>query len=45
MERGVEAETMAIYTMKVREKILGDEHSDTLKSMAMVGLAYGLNGR
>ena len=31
--------------MKVRKKILGDEHSDTLDGVAMVGLACNLNGR
>lgn len=31
--------------MKERKKILGDEHNDTLNGMAMVGLAYKLNGR
>jgi tetratricopeptide (TPR) repeat protein len=31
--------------MKVRKTILGGEHSDTLDGVAMVGLAYNLNGR
>ncbi|KAH6696593.1 hypothetical protein BKA61DRAFT_497997, partial [Leptodontidium sp. MPI-SDFR-AT-0119] len=42
--KGVEAENMAVNVMKVRKKILGDEHSDTLDGMAMVGLACNLNG-
>ena len=41
----VEAENMAVNVMKVRKKILGDEHSDTLDGVAMVGLACNLNGR
>ena len=45
MGKGVEAETMAVNVMKVRKKILGDEHSDTLDGMAMVALACNLNGR
>ncbi|KAH9211702.1 hypothetical protein DL95DRAFT_510730 [Leptodontidium sp. 2 PMI_412] len=36
-------ENIAVYVMKVRKKILGDEHSDTLNGMVMVGLAYSLN--
>jgi hypothetical protein len=44
MGNGVEAEKMAVQAMKVRRKILGQEHKDTLKSMAMVGLAYNLRG-
>ncbi|KUJ10972.1 uncharacterized protein LY89DRAFT_739942, partial [Mollisia scopiformis] len=43
--KGVEAENMAVNVMKVRKKILGDEHLDTLKGMAMVGSVYRLNGR
>ncbi|PVH73200.1 hypothetical protein DL98DRAFT_431749 [Cadophora sp. DSE1049] len=45
MGKGVEAETMAVNAMKVRKKILGDKHSDTLDGMAMVGLACKLNGQ
>jgi hypothetical protein len=45
MGKGVEAENMSVHAMKVRNKILGDEHSDTLDGMGMVGLAYNLNGR
>ncbi len=36
---------MSIQAIKVREKILVQEHNDTLSSMAMVGLAYKLRGR
>ncbi|KAH7364016.1 putative kinesin [Rhexocercosporidium sp. MPI-PUGE-AT-0058] len=45
MGKGVEAENMSVRAMKVRKKILGDEDKDTLSGMAMVGLAYKLNGR
>ncbi|KAF2463408.1 TPR-like protein [Lindgomyces ingoldianus] len=37
MGNGVEAEKMSFQAMKVRKKILGQEHEDTLSSMAMVG--------
>ena len=40
-----DAETMAIKSMQVRGKVLGQKHRETLESMAMVGLAYGLKGR
>jgi hypothetical protein len=36
---------MAVHVMKVRRKILGDEHGHTLNGMAIVGLAYNLNSR
>jgi hypothetical protein len=36
---------MSFQAFKVRQKILGQEHNDTIKSMAMVGLAYKLRGR
>ncbi|KAH8591115.1 hypothetical protein B0O99DRAFT_579085 [Bisporella sp. PMI_857] len=42
---GVEAENMSVEAMKVRKRILGREHNDTLDSMAMVGLAYRLRAR
>ncbi|KAH8595376.1 P-loop containing nucleoside triphosphate hydrolase protein [Bisporella sp. PMI_857] len=42
--KGVEAEKMAVQVMKVRKKIFGHKHDDTLDSMVMVGLAYKLNG-
>ncbi|KAG9235944.1 putative kinesin [Amylocarpus encephaloides] len=45
MGKGVETQNMAVHVMKVRRKILGNECSDTLDGMAMVGLAYSLNGR
>ncbi|KAG4431648.1 hypothetical protein IFR05_012871 [Cadophora sp. M221] len=41
---GVDAETMSAQAMKVRKKILGNEHEDTLSGMTMVGLAHSLNG-
>ena len=40
-----DAETMAIKSMQVRGKVLGRKHQETLRSMAMVGLAYNLKGR
>ncbi|KAF1828117.1 hypothetical protein BDW02DRAFT_283204, partial [Decorospora gaudefroyi] len=40
-----DAEMLAIKAMKARKKVLGQEHKDTLWSVAMVGLAYKLGGR
>ncbi|KAF2022747.1 putative kinesin [Setomelanomma holmii] len=40
-----DATTLALKSMKVRKKVLGQEHQDTLSSMAMVGSAYRLGGR
>jgi tetratricopeptide (TPR) repeat protein len=45
MGNGMAAERMSIQSMKVRKTILGREHSDTLNSIAMVGLSYELIGR
>ena len=45
MGKGVEAENMSIQAMKVRKRILGREHNDTLSSMLIVGLAYKLRGK
>jgi hypothetical protein len=45
MGKGVEAEKMLVLAMKVRKKILGREHNNTLDSMGMVALAYNLRGR
>jgi hypothetical protein len=45
MGKDVEAEKMSVQAIKVRKKILGREHNDTLSSMAMVGLAYKLRGQ
>ncbi|KAM3064617.1 hypothetical protein ACMFMF_011895 [Clarireedia jacksonii] len=42
MGKGTETEEMSGRAMKVRKKILGREHNDTLNSIAMVGLAYKL---
>lgn len=36
---------MSVQAMKVRKRILGPEHNDTLNSMEMVGLVYKLGGR
>jgi hypothetical protein len=44
MGNGVEAEKMSVQAMKVRKRILGRDHYDTLYSMVMVGLAYMLRG-
>ncbi|KAK0516318.1 hypothetical protein JMJ35_000921 [Cladonia borealis] len=40
-----EAVDLSEMAMKVRKKILGQEHRETLDSMDMVGLAYDLGGR
>jgi hypothetical protein len=40
-----DAEILATKAMKARKKVLGQEHKDTLWSVAMVGLAYKLGGR
>ncbi|KAF1970583.1 putative kinesin [Bimuria novae-zelandiae CBS 107.79] len=40
-----EAETLAIQSMKVRKTVLGREHQDTVRSIAMVADAYSLGGR
>jgi tetratricopeptide (TPR) repeat protein len=40
-----DAATLAAKSMRARKKVLGQEHPDTLSSMAMVGLAYRLGGR
>jgi hypothetical protein len=43
--KGAEAEEMSIRAMNVRKEILGQEHNDTLASIAMVGLVYKLRGQ
>jgi len=40
-----EAVDLSEMAMKVRKKILGQEHKETLSSMCMVGSAYNLGGR
>jgi len=45
MGNGLDAENMSFETMKVWKKILGEEHEDSLNSMAMLGLAHNLRGR
>lgn len=40
-----EAEETSIRAMKVRKKILGEDHVDTMRSTTIVGLAYMLQGR
>ncbi|PSN58826.1 putative kinesin [Corynespora cassiicola Philippines] len=39
------AEALAVQSMKVRKKVLGPDHEDTLWSIAMVADAYSLGGR
>ncbi len=41
----IEAVEFSEMAMKVRKKILGQEHRETLDSMDMVGKAYSLGGR
>lgn len=36
---------MSVQAMKVRKRILGQEHSDTLDSIAIVGLVYKFRGK
>lgn len=45
--RGIlaDAENMSVRSMEVRKNLLGPEHADTLKSMAMVGLVFKTNGQ
>jgi hypothetical protein len=45
MGKGVEAEEMSVQAMNVRKRILGQDHNNTLDTVAMVGLAYKLRGR
>jgi hypothetical protein len=40
-----DAEMLATKAIKARKRVLGEEHKDTLWSVAMVGLAYRLGGR
>ena len=40
-----EAVNLSEMAMKVRKKILGQEHEETLRSMGMVGSVYNLGGR
>ena len=40
-----EAVDLSEIAMKIRKKILGQEHKETLASMGMLSLAYGLGGR
>jgi hypothetical protein len=45
MGYSTDAATLAINSMKVRKNVLGQEHEDTLWSIAMVAHAYSLAGR
>ncbi|KAI2474908.1 TPR-12 multi-domain protein [Pyrenophora tritici-repentis] len=45
MGNSTDAATLATESMRARKKVLGQEHQDTLSSMAMVGSAYRLGGR
>ena len=40
-----EAVDLSERAMRIRKKILGPEHKETLRSMGMAGLAYSLGGR
>ncbi|MCJ1251979.1 hypothetical protein MMC30_009217 [Trapelia coarctata] len=44
MGDGVEAEKMSVQVVRVRRKMLGKKHEDTLEGIAMLGLAYNLRG-
>jgi hypothetical protein len=35
---------MLVKAIKTRKEVLGQEHKETVNSMAMVGLAYNLGG-
>ncbi|KAM0168838.1 hypothetical protein ACHAPF_010602 [Botrytis cinerea] len=45
MGNGKDAEKLSVKSMKVRKKIFGREHDDTLNSMAIVGLVYESRGQ
>ena len=45
MSNWIEAEKMSTQAKRVREKILGREHEDTLDSIEMEGLVYNDQGR
>jgi tetratricopeptide (TPR) repeat protein len=40
-----DAEKLAVKSMKARRKVLGQEHKDTLCSLAMAGLAHKIGDR
>jgi hypothetical protein len=44
MGNGVKAKIILVRTIKVRKKILNNKHEYTLSGMAIVSLAYKLNG-
>jgi hypothetical protein len=43
--KGIEAENIAVYIIKVRKKILGNKYNNTLSSIAIVGLVYNIKGQ
>ncbi|KAM0314404.1 hypothetical protein ACHAO8_004772 [Botrytis cinerea] len=45
MGNGKDAEKLSVKAMKVRKRIFGREHDDTLRSMAIVGLVYIFRGQ
>lgn len=45
MGKGVDAERLALQSMNVRTRVLGQEHDETLNSMGMLGLVYNLRDR
>ena len=44
MGNGVDTQLLGMKAKKAREKILGEEHEDSVSSMAMVALGYELQG-
>ncbi|KAM0157329.1 hypothetical protein ACHAPG_004823 [Botrytis cinerea] len=45
MGNSEDAEKLSVKAMKVRRRIFGREHNDTLRSMAIVGLVYRFRGQ
>ena len=45
MGDGVQTEILALQSMKARKKVLGEDHTDTLRSMDLVGRGRRLQGR
>ncbi|KAM0139134.1 hypothetical protein ACHAP3_003402 [Botrytis cinerea] len=45
MGNSEDAEKLSVKAMKVRKRIFGREHDDTLRSMAIVGLVYRFRGQ
>ncbi|KAH6648299.1 hypothetical protein BKA67DRAFT_521943 [Truncatella angustata] len=45
MRNGIQTETLALLSMKARNKVLGEDHDDTLCSMVFVGRGHALQGQ